>query len=592
VNRRRRSHGAEVVAEGVSFRIWAPAHQQIAVVLDGRDFALEREGTGYFSAVLPGATHGALYRLRIDGERETFPDPASRFQPEGPHGPSQVIDPRRYQWRDAAWTGTTVEDLVLYELHIGTFTHEGTYAAAAQHLDALKDVGINAIELMPVNEFPGTFGWGYDGVDLWAPTRLYGSPDDLRAFIDDAHARGIAVLLDVVYNHLGSDGCYLKQFAERYFSDRYKNEWGDPVNFDGEDASGVREFFADNAAYWIDEFHFDGLRIDATQSMFDSSPRHILQDIAARCREAAGKRKIILIAENEPQDRRLLTDYDLDALWNDDWHHSARVAATGRTEAYYGDYRGTAQEFVSMARHGFLYQGQYYSWQKKRRGTSSRDLDPRRLICYLENHDQVANSARGLRLPALTSPGRYRALTALLLLQPQTPMLFQGQEFGAATPFVYFADHEPELAKIVEKGRGDFLRQFPSLKNIPIPPPHERATFDSCVLDHNGRNEQAVAMHRDLLRLRRKYRLAGRKPEGAVLDDDCFVLRWDDLLLIVNLGRDVHKNPADEPLLANDIRWTLQWSSDDPAYGGAGVTEPESDTGWKIPGQAAMLLTA
>ncbi|MGN6184746.1 MAG: alpha-amylase family glycosyl hydrolase [Thermoanaerobaculia bacterium] len=252
MNRRRYGHGAEVVAVGVRLRVWAPAHKAGAVVIDDRDFPLDRESGGFFSAVVSSAKPGTLYRFRIDRNSETFPDPASRFQPEGPHGPSQVMDASAYAWRDRSWRGVTIAELVLYELHVGTFTPEGTYASAEKQLDALQDVGITAIELMPLNEFPGKFGWGYDGVDLWAPTRLYGAPDELRHFIDEAHSRGIAVFLDVVYNHLGPDGCYLDKFSKHWFTDRYKNDWGDPVNFDGDGAAAVREFFADNAGYWID----------------------------------------------------------------------------------------------------------------------------------------------------------------------------------------------------------------------------------------------------------------------------------------------------------------------------------------------------
>lgn len=576
------------MAGGVSFRVWAPAHERVAVVIDGRDFPLLPREHGYFESVITDAHAGTLYRIRLDDDRETFPDPASRFQPEGPHGPSQVVDASTYAWGDRQWRGITMKDAVLYEVHVGTFTREGTYGAAMQHFDALRNVGITAIELMPVNEFGGTFGWGYDGVDLWAPTRLYGSPDDLRRFIDTAHAHELAVILDVVYNHFGPDGCYLSKFTDAYFTDRYKNEWGDPVNFDGEDARGVRDFFADNAAHWIDEYHFDGLRIDATQSIYDASPRHILAEITQRTRDAAGDRAIVLIGENEPQDRRLF-DYGLDALWNDDWHHSARVAATGRAEAYYSDYRGTAQEFVSMALRGFLYQGQQYTWQKQRRGTPSADLDPQRFVVYLQNHDQIANSGHGSRLHELTSPGRYRALTALLLLQPQVPMLFQGQEFAASAPFLYFADHEPELAKEVAEGRAEFLRQFPSLQHVSFAPPHERATFESCKLDHDERERNAgvVAFHRDLLRLRRTFNLAGRKPDAAVLTEECFAFRWDDdMLLLVNLGRDLLLRPVNEPLLAPPLHaksWRVVWSSED-------VAPPEQDNMWTIAAHTAILL--
>ena len=572
---RRRKIGAEAVADGVHFRVWAPAHEVVAVVIDGRDHPLDREANGYFSALIRGAGAGTRYRFRAgDG---TWPDPASRFQPEGPEGPSEVIDPS-FPFRD--FERVALKDAVLYEMHVGTFTVDGTWAAAARHLDELAEIGVTVVEMMPVSEFPGAFGWGYDGVDLWAPTRLYGRPEDLRRFIDEAHARGIAVILDVVYNHVGPSGCYLTKFTPHYFTDRYKNEWGDPLNFDGEDAHGVREFFVENAAYWIDEFRFDGLRIDATQSMHDASETHILDEIRARIPGA------LLVAENEPQNAKLLRDFGLDAMWNDDWHHSARVAATGRTEAYYTDYRGKPQEFVSMARLGFLYQGQRYKWQKKRRGTPSFDIAPERLICYLQNHDQIANSGTGARLHRLTSPGRYRALTALLLLQPQTPMLFQGQEFGADTPFLYFADHEEELAARVRKGRREFLEQFPSVKGMELATPDERSTFEQCKLDRTRRNDDIVQLHRELLRLRGTQPF-GERLEGAVLAEECLVLRWGDArMLIVNLGRELHLDPAPQPLLAPPsaaARWRVVWASQ-------AMPEPDTEEKWIVAAEAAVLL--
>src|SRR5437016_421559 len=306
-------------------------------------------------------------------------------------------------------------------MHIGAFTTGGTWRAAAERLSSIVELGINVIEVMPVNEFPGSFGWGYDGVDLWAPTRLYGSPDDFRAFVDAAHALNVGVILDVVYNHFGPDGAYWKEFAAAYFTDAYTNEWGEAINFE---ADGVREFFSNNAGYWIEEFHLDGLRLDATQSIHDDSEEHIIALIQRRAREAAGRRRIFIVAENEPQDVDLIRKYGLDALWNDDWHHTAMVAVTNRREAYYTDYYGGPQEFVSLARHGFLYQGQRYVWQKHRRGTPSLNVPPERFVCCLQNHDQIANSQSGLRLHRLTSPGRFRALTALLLLGPNPPMLF------------------------------------------------------------------------------------------------------------------------------------------------------------------------
>ena len=564
-------------------------------MIDDSDHGLEKEPRGWFSGLVRGARAGTLYRLRLGDDDSTYPDPASRYQPQGPHGPSQVIDPNAYRWRGGSWRGGSGRgDRVLYELHIGTFTREGTYAAAARRLLFLAELGIGVVEVMPLHEFSGEFGWGYDGVDLWAPMHVYGEPDDFRRFVDEAHANGIGVILDVVYNHFGPDGCYLAKFARAYFTDRYENEWGAALNFDGEDAEGVRELVAENAAYWIDEFHLDGLRLDATQSIHDSSTTHIIREITDRARRAAGDRNLLIVAENEPQDRRLLVEYGVDALWNDDWHHASHVALTGSREAYYTDYRGAAQEFVSMATLGFLYQGQQYSWQKQRRGTPSLDFPPERFVCCLENHDQVANSARGARLRDLASPGCFRAMTAMLLLQPQMPMLFQGQERGSTKPFLYFADHKPELATLVEKGREEFLRQFPSLRGNVIPPPHDRETFELSKLEDDDVDQRILALHRDLIRLRREEPFV-TELHGAVLGDHCFLLRSRDRMLVVNLGPDLDLQIANEPLLAPPagfVRWQIHWSSEAPEYGGSGMAEPDTDEGWRIRGASAVLLEA
>jgi maltooligosyltrehalose trehalohydrolase len=553
---RKRAIGAEVSRDGTHFRVWAPAYQEVAPVIDGRDVSLDPEGDGYFSAFVRGVGAGARYRLN------DFPDPASRFQPDGPHGPSQVIDPSTYPWRHADWRGIELKGAVAYELHVGTFTREGTYASASQHLSELADLGINLIEMMPLHEFPGTFGWGYDGVDLWAPYHCYGTPDDLRRFIDDAHGHGIAVILDVVYNHLGPDGSYVRNFSPHYFSDRYENEWGESINFDGEQAAQVRKFFSENAAYWIDEFHFDGLRLDATQSLHDASETNIIRQISDRARAAAPERSILIVAENEPQDSRLIREYGVDAMWNDDWHHSASVAATGRIEAYYSDYRGRPQEFISMMKFGFLYQGQHYRWQRKRRGTPSHDIAPEHFVCFVQNHDQVANTLRGERVS-------HPALTALLLLQPQTPMLFQGQELGARTPFLYFADHKPELAALVAKGRAEFMAQFASIEVGALTLPHDRATFEACKLDRSRADPEVLRMHRELISLRRERPFCEQRNDwlhGTVLDEECFALRWltnsaDDRLLIVNLGEETHVDPVSDPLLAG--HWRVLWSCGD-----------------------------
>jgi maltooligosyltrehalose trehalohydrolase len=479
-------------------------------------------------------------------------------------------------------------------------------------LPELAAAGITVIEVMPVAEFPGRFGWGYDGVNLFAPTRLYGTPDDLRRFVDEAHRRGLGVILDVVYNHFGPDGNYLGEFSAAYLHGSHTNEWGDSLNFDGEDSGPVREFFVANAGYWVDEFHLDGLRLDATQAIVDDSPEHILAAINRRVREAARGRATIIVAENECQDARLMRPleqggYGLDGLWNDDFHHTAVVALTGRNEAYYSDHTGTPQEFISAAKYGFLFQGQRYSWQEKRRGMPALNRPPWSFVTYIENHDQVANTSRGHRCAGVTSPGRCKAMTACLLLFPGTPMLFQGQEFASSRPFHYFADHNPELGKLVRAGRTEFMTQFRSLDRPDLaawlPDPGDPATFEACKLDFRDRQKNAplYQMHRDLLRLRREdpaFRPRdSRWVDGAVLGPHAFTLRYfqggrDDRLLLVNFGRDLYLDQAPEPLLAppEGCGWGVLWSSESPEYGGNGTAPPEAEDGWRVLGEAAVVL--
>ena len=423
----------------------------------------------------------------------------------------------------------------------------------------------------------------------------------------------MGVILDVVYNHVGPDGNYLKQFSPDYFTNRYKNEWGEAINFDGPGSGPVREFFVANAGYWIQEYHLDGLRLDATQQMFDSSSDHILAAIARQVREVAGRRRTLIVAENEPQDAILARSpqrggYGLDALWNDDFHHSAMVALTGKNPAYYSDYSGTPHELVSAVKWGMLYQGQWYSWQKKRRGTPALDLEPAQFVTYIQNHDQVANSGKGERCHLLTSPGRYKAMTALLLLAPQTPMLFQGQEFASSSPFLFFADHRGDLRAKVAQGRREFLSQFPNLA-LPdgqscLVDPGDPATFERCRLDwgERERHRETYALHRDLMRLRREdpvFRAPRRRGvDGAVLSPAALALRFfadngEDRMLVVNLGRDLHLNPAPEPLLAppdGSRRWVNCWSTEDVKYGGCGTPPLDAEGGWRLPGEAAVVL--
>ncbi len=606
--------GAELTGDGSAHvRVWAPHAPRVEVVTGRGRVALDSEGGGYFSGTIAAAA-GERYHFGLGDDEKLYPDPVSRFQPEGPHGPSEIVDPAAFRWTDRQWTGVSREGLVVYEMHIGTFTSEGTWTAAMRELRELARIGITVIEVMPVAEFEGRFGWGYDGVDLFAPSHLYGTPDDFRRFVDAAHAAGIGVILDVVYNHLGPAGNYLRAFAPAYFTDRYANEWGDSINFDGPDAGPVREFYTANAGYWIDEFHLDGLRLDATQSIHDRSEEHILMVIGRRAREAAGERSVVIVAENEPQATRLVRPiadggYGLDALWNDDFHHSAMVALTGHAEAYYSDTRGEPQEFISAAKYGYLFQGQQYYWQRDRRGSPAWGLPPSAFIAFTQNHDQVANSAAGRRGHALTSPGRWRAMTAVLLLLPATPMLFQGQEFSASAPFLYFADFDPELSAAVRKGRGEFLTQFPSLvereRTGKLDDPGALATFERCKLNLRERESHAgiYALHVDLLRLRRETPvLAAPRAggvDGAVLSTSAFALRFfsadrrQDRLLLVNFGPDLRRASFAEPLLAppTDTDWMLEWSSEDAKYGASGSPDPFPDNWWHLPGESALVMT-
>ncbi len=637
-NREKRRYpiGAELLGGNrVSFRVWAPKAQRIEVVLQpgkngksathvegGDDFApaerggykavaLRLESDGYFSGEIEAAA-GMDYGFRVDESQKLYPDPASRFQPNGPHGPSRIVDPFAYRWKDPGWPGLRMHGQVFYEMHIGTFTREGTWTAARRELAELARIGVTTIEMMPIADFAGAFGWGYDGVDLFAPTRLYGEPDDLRAFVDRAHSLGLGVILDLVYNHFGPSGNYLSAFSDHYMAKKHDTDWGDAINFDDPDSAPVREFFITNACYWIEEFHFDGFRFDATQNIIDNSEEYIVGAIGRAAREAAGKRSIILVAENEPQTTKLVRPRseggdDLDGLWNDDWHHSALVTLNDRNEAYYTDYNGSPQEFISAAKYGYLYQGQPFTWQEAPRGTPAFGLDPETFVAFIENHDQVANTLTGDRVRSQTSPGKYRAMTALLLLGPWTPLLFQGQEFGATAPFVYFCDVDEELRAAIRKGRFEFLAQFPSMAGKEaqrrLPEPSDPRIFAECKLDFKERqlNKEHYDLHKDLLKLRRRdARFSEQKRgayDGAVLNGDSLVLRFfgpeaGDRLLIVNFGKRRQLEPAAEPLLAppDGFQWETLWTSERVKYGGPGAVRVASDKGWLLPGEAAVAL--
>jgi maltooligosyltrehalose trehalohydrolase len=619
--KRRYPIGAELIGENEThFRIWAPKAKRVDVVLEEnstrdakRSFhPLAAESDGYFAGSAPAGA-GACYRFRVNGNEHFHPDPASRYQPDGPHGSSQVVDPAAFRWTDRQWRGRKLKGQVIYEMHIGTFTSQGTWQAAAGQLHELARIGITVVEMMPIADFPGKFGWGYDGVDFFAPAHQYGGPDDLRAFVDQAHSLGLSVILDVVYNHFGPDGNYVRLFSDDYFTAKHENDWGESINFDGPNSARVREFFITNGRYWIDEFHFDGFRFDATQDVHDESDSHILGEIAEAARAAAGERSLIMVAENEPQQTKLIKPRSaggdgLDGLWNDDFHHAAIVALTGRNEAYCTDYRGSPQEFISAAKYGYLYQGQPYSWQEAPRGTPTFGAPPEAFVSFIENHDQVANTATGDRLRFQTSPGRYRAMTALLLLGPWTPLLFQGEEFGASSPFIFFTDvGDSDMRTAIQKGRFEFLAQFPSLADEEtqkkLPAPADPTVFARCKLDFSERekNREFYDLHIDLMKLRREdSRFREQVPggvDGAVLGREGFVLRYfakenDDRLLVVNLGKQQKLDPVPEPLLAPPLgfEWEVIWSSESSKYGGNGEVTVATPDGWALPGEASVAL--
>ena len=614
--------GAEVIGENrTHFRVWAPEARELDVVDEygpnsQRTFhALSPEQGGYYSGALDVGVD-TRYWFRVNSGEKFYPDPASRFQPEGPHGPSCIIDPGQFQWTDSQWPGhaaTALKGQIIYEMHIGTFTKEGTWRAATEQLAELARIGITVVEMMPIVDFPGKFGWGYDGVNLFAPSHLYGTPDDLRTFIDCAHSLGVAVILDVVYNHFGPDGNYLGIFSDDYLVREKENEWGSTINFDGANSGPVREFFITNGRYWIEEFHFDGFRFDATHAIRDRSAEYIIGAVGRAAREAAGSRSITLVAENDLQEAKKARPRseggdNLDGMWNDDFHHSAVVALTGRNEAYFSDYLGAPQEFIAAAKYGFLYQGQARSWLKALRGTLAFGIAPEAFVCFIENHDQIANTGPGQRLRFQTSPSRYRAMTGLLLLGPWTPLLFQGQEFGASGPFLFFADAgDSSVRDGTRRGRAKLLAPFLSLTEEEtwkiLPAPDDPDVFARCKLDFSDRkrNRELYDLHIDLLKLRREDSRFRQQSsggiDGAVLGPASFVLRYfskenDDRLLLVNFGESQVLHPASEPLLAPPTgwKWETLWTSDSPLYGGAGSIALATQEQWILPAESAVAL--
>ena len=547
--------GAQLNDDGVAFRLWAPSRAHAAVLVDGIECALEPRAGGWFERTVRDARAGSRYAFAFPGVDVRVPDPASRFQPGGVHAPSEVIDPRAYAWQQSGWRGRPWNEIVLYELHVGTFTPEGTYAAAAARLDALADLGVTAVELMPLAQPAGDRNWGYDGVLPFAPQRAYGTPDQLKAFVDAAHARGLCVFLDVVYNHFGPEGNYLHAFAEPFFTDRHHTPWGAAINVDARHAEVVREFFVHNSLYWLQEYRFDGLRYDAVHEIRDAAPRPFLDELAARVRAGVeAGREVHLVLENDANEARWLDRYD--AQWNDDAHHAIHVLTTGETDGYYRDYAHEPARLLARAlAEGFAYQGEPSDHRGgATRGEPSAQLPSTAFVDFLQNHDQVGNRAFGERLCALAPVQAVQAATAVLLLAPAIPLLFMGEEWAASTPFLFFADFGRELALAVTDGR---RREFAAwaafadpAQRDRIPDPQDPATMRASILRWDERvqprHAAMLALHGELLALRARLiapRLAnGARGEGfTLLGATAFRVTWQlgdgsQLTLIANLG--------------------------------------------------------
>jgi len=515
--------GAECLADGsVRFRLWAPAAGRVGLCLEttGTETILPmaREAGGWFALATDKAAPGTRYRYIIDGGQRV-PDPASRFQPQDVHGPSQVVDPAAWDWSDAEWRGRPWEQAVIYELHVGTFTPQGTFAGVRQRLDDLAELGVTAIELMPVADFPGARNWGYDGVQPFAPDSRYGQPEDLKDLVQAAHARGLMVFLDVVYNHFGPEGNYLHRYAPQFFTERHHTPWGAAINFDGPDSPPVREFFIHNALYWLEEYHLDGLRFDAVHAILDDSRPDILRDIAQAVANGPGaQRAVHLVLENDHNAAHYLErDFALrprcyTAQWNDDIHHALHVLATGEAGGYYEDYADEpARHLARCLTEGFAYQGEPSCYRHGApRGEPSRDLPLTAFVSFLQNHDQIGNRAFGERITRLAPEAAVRALTAVLLLAPSPPLLFMGQERGATQPFPFFCDFGADLAAAVTEGRRREFARFPefgdSAARARIPDPNDAETFAAACLDWSGAGTEAERawrrFHQELLMLR------------------------------------------------------------------------------------------
>jgi len=523
---------------------------------------MARDDAGFFEVITDKARAGSLYRYRINGENEV-PDPASRLNPQDVHGPSQVIDPTEFEWSDDDWISRPWHEAIVYELHVGTFSPEGTFAGVQARLDHLVELGVTVIELMPIADFPGKRGWGYDGVLMFAPESSYGTPNDLKALVNAAHARGLAVMLDVVYNHFGPEGNYLGMYAPHFFTERHHTPWGAAINFDGENGRPVRDFYINNTLYWLEEFHLDGLRFDAVHAIIDDSRKHIMTEIAESARAyAGGDRNLYLVLENGANQSHFLgapgRSNKYDAQWDDDLHHCLHTILTGEKDGYYSDYAD--QPHAKLCRslaEGFVYQGEHSGFEKKPRGEPSAHLPPTAFVIFLQNHDQIGNRALGERLGSLVkNEAALRAATAILLLAPSPPMLFMGEEWNAPEPFPYFCDFEQELATKVREGRKKEFQHFERFRDPAhtdtIPDPTHASTMKSACLDWSrvkteGHEDWLDLYHR-LLMIRRaeimplipeiRFGACSKLEAGAAFAVDWALAEGSVLHLIANLAEE------------------------------------------------------
>jgi malto-oligosyltrehalose trehalohydrolase len=542
------SHGPTCLADGgVCFRLWAPGQRRLQLAIEGEPstHAMHPLSGGWHELTLPKLRAGARYRFVLpDGTK--VPDPASRFQPVDVLGPSEVIATDTYEWRDLGWSGRPWHTAVLYELHVGTFSPEGTFAGVIAKLDHLVALGVTAIQLMPIAEFPGSRNWGYDGVFPFACESSYGRPDELKHLVDEAHARGLMVLLDVVYNHFGPEGNFLSTYAPQFFTDRHKTPWGAGINFDGAHSEPVRRFFIESAVRWIDEFHVDGLRLDAVHAIKDDSDTHFLDELALAVRQAARHRHIHLVLENEEnQSSRLLRDASnrprtYTAQWNDDLHHVLHVAATGESQGYYGDYAGDTEKLARALAEGFAFQGELMRFRNSPRGEPCSFLPPEAFVSFIQNHDQIGNRARGERLNPLAAESARRAIAAVYLLLPQIPMLFMGEEWDTAQPFPFFCDFNGDLAEAVRKGRRAEFAHLPEFSSpdatLTIPDPLDSNTFKSAQLDWSAiskpEHSRWLTWYQLLLTARRAEiiplmsRLSGKESHYLVRGAQAVTVQW------------------------------------------------------------------